>query len=58
MHPVPMSVAPFIHISKLIAEICNVQALAAASRSVDCLKVVHSFHAYFILVGDLHSKHV
>ncbi|XP_027335159.1 uncharacterized protein LOC113849443 isoform X2 [Abrus precatorius] len=29
------------------------QALAAAAKSVDCLKVVHSLHAYFILVGDL-----
>ncbi|KAL2570298.1 hypothetical protein AAZV13_18G178200 [Glycine max] len=28
------------------------QALAAASKSVDCLKVVHSLHAYFLLVGD------
>ncbi|XP_020213453.1 uncharacterized protein LOC109797737 isoform X1 [Cajanus cajan] len=30
------------------------QALAAASKSVDSLKVVHSLHAYFILAGDLH----
>ncbi|KAJ7962385.1 Acyl-CoA thioesterase family protein [Quillaja saponaria] len=29
------------------------QALAAASKSVDCLKIVHSLHAYFLLVGDL-----
>ncbi|XP_019434675.1 PREDICTED: uncharacterized protein LOC109341269 isoform X1 [Lupinus angustifolius] len=29
------------------------QALVAASKSVDHLKVVHSFHAYFILAGDL-----
>ncbi|KAL9303960.1 hypothetical protein ACSQ67_021223 [Phaseolus vulgaris] len=29
------------------------QGLAAASKSVDCLKVVHSLHAYFILAGDL-----
>ncbi|KAL2606945.1 hypothetical protein AAZV13_09G215900 [Glycine max] len=28
------------------------QALAAASKSVDCLKVVYSLHAYFLLVGD------
>ncbi|KAL2330313.1 hypothetical protein Fmac_017894 [Flemingia macrophylla] len=28
------------------------QALAAASKSVDCLKFVHSLHAYFLLVGD------
>ncbi|CAL5401009.1 unnamed protein product [Camellia sinensis] len=29
------------------------QALAAASKTVDCLKVVHSLHCYFLLVGDL-----
>ncbi|KAK7389964.1 hypothetical protein VNO78_25261 [Psophocarpus tetragonolobus] len=29
------------------------QALAAASKSVDSLKLVHSLHAYFILAGDL-----
>ncbi|KAG5041937.1 hypothetical protein JHK87_005852 [Glycine soja] len=29
------------------------QALAAASKSVGSLKVVHSLHAYFILAGDL-----
>jgi len=52
-----MSVVPsLIHI--LITEIFNAQALAAASKSVDCLKVVHSLHAYFILAGDLESKHV
>lgn len=28
------------------------QALAAASKTVDCLKIVHSLHAYFLLVGD------
>lgn len=28
------------------------QALAAASKTVDCLKVVHSLHVYFLLVGD------
>ncbi|XP_058737353.1 acyl-CoA hydrolase 2-like [Vicia villosa] len=28
------------------------QALAAASKSVDCLKIVHSLHAYFLLPGD------
>ncbi|XP_031283925.1 uncharacterized protein LOC116142639 [Pistacia vera] len=28
------------------------QALAAASKTVDCLKLVHSFHCYFLLVGD------
>ncbi|CAK7348091.1 unnamed protein product [Dovyalis caffra] len=29
------------------------QALAAASKTVDCLKLVHSLHAYFLLVGDV-----
>ncbi|KAJ6344162.1 hypothetical protein OIU76_005811 [Salix suchowensis] len=29
------------------------QALAAASKTVDCLKLVHSLHAYFLLIGDL-----
>ncbi|KAL7258947.1 hypothetical protein ACSBR1_004954 [Camellia fascicularis] len=29
------------------------QALAAASKTVDCLKVVHSLHCYFLLVGDV-----
>ncbi|KAL9435104.1 hypothetical protein AB3S75_021379 [Citrus x aurantiifolia] len=28
------------------------QALAAASKTVDCLKIVHSLHCYFLLVGD------
>ncbi|CAA0813622.1 Acyl-CoA thioesterase family protein [Striga hermonthica] len=28
------------------------QALAAACKTVDCLKIVHSLHAYFLLVGD------
>ncbi|XP_062090325.1 acyl-CoA hydrolase 2 [Humulus lupulus] len=28
------------------------QALAAASKTVDCRKVVHSLHVYFLLVGD------
>ncbi|KHN29360.1 Beta-amylase 7 [Glycine soja] len=31
------------------------QALAAASKSVDCLKVVYSLHAYFLLVGDFNK---
>ncbi|KVH89105.1 Acyl-CoA thioesterase [Cynara cardunculus var. scolymus] len=29
------------------------KALAAASKTVDSLKIVHSLHAYFLLVGDL-----
>ncbi|XP_076918961.1 acyl-CoA hydrolase 2-like [Bidens hawaiensis] len=29
------------------------QALAAGSKTVDSLKIVHSLHAYFLLVGDL-----
>ncbi|CAA7403377.1 unnamed protein product [Spirodela intermedia] len=28
------------------------QALAAASKTVDCLKLAHSLHAYFIIAGD------
>ncbi|RWV87241.1 hypothetical protein BHE74_00001258 [Ensete ventricosum] len=28
------------------------QALAAASKTVDCLKLVHSLHAMFILAGE------
>lgn len=34
------------------------QALAAASKTVDCLKIVHSLHAYFLLVGDFNSKYL
>ncbi|XP_057454612.1 acyl-CoA hydrolase 2-like isoform X2 [Lotus japonicus] len=30
------------------------QALVAASKSVDCLRFVHSLHAYFLLAGDLY----
>lgn len=33
------------------------QAAAAASKTVDCLKVIHSLHVYFLLVGDLISKY-
>ncbi|KAK2991441.1 hypothetical protein RJ640_028524, partial [Escallonia rubra] len=29
------------------------KALAAASKTVDSLKIVHSLHAYFLLVGDV-----
>ncbi|KAJ4914605.1 HotDog domain protein [Raphanus sativus] len=29
------------------------QALAAASKTVDFRKIVHSFHSYFLLVGDI-----
>ncbi|KAM0048612.1 putative palmitoyl-CoA hydrolase [Helianthus debilis subsp. tardiflorus] len=29
------------------------QALAAASKTVDSLKIVHSLHVYFLLVGIL-----
>ncbi|KAB1207467.1 Acyl-coenzyme A thioesterase 8 [Morella rubra] len=32
------------------------KALAAASKTVDCLKIVHSLHAYFLLVGDFDSR--
>ncbi|KMZ72088.1 Acyl-CoA thioesterase [Zostera marina] len=31
------------------------QALAAASKTVDCLKLVHSLHAYFRVTGDIDS---
>lgn len=31
------------------------QALAAASKTVDCLKLVHSLHGYFLLAADLTS---
>lgn len=35
---------------------CDVQALAAASKTVDFLKVVHGLHAYFLIGGDFDSK--
>ncbi|XP_008232905.1 PREDICTED: acyl-CoA thioesterase 2 [Prunus mume] len=31
------------------------QALAAATKTVDCLKLVHSLHAHFLLVGDFNT---
>nr|XP_028950653.1 uncharacterized protein LOC114821694 [Malus domestica] len=31
------------------------QALAAATKTVDCLKLVHSLHAHFLLVGDCNT---
>lgn len=37
--------------------ILDVQAAAAASKTVDCLKVIHSLHVYFLLVGDFNSKY-
>ena len=36
----------------------DMQALAAASKTVDHLKVVHSLHAYFLLIGDLDRKYI
>ena len=36
----------------------NLQALAAASKTVDCLKLVHSLHVYFLLVGDFDSEYI
>lgn len=33
------------------------QALAAACKTVDCLKIVHSLHAYFLLLGDFNSMY-
>ncbi|CAN1308752.1 Acyl-CoA hydrolase 2 [Linum perenne] len=35
-----------------ILQLDSVEALAAASKTVDCLKIVHSLHSYFLLVGD------
>jgi len=32
------------------------QALAAASKTVDCLKMVHSLHAFFLVAGDINCK--
>jgi len=32
------------------------QALAAASKTVETMKIVHNFHSYFLLVGDINSK--
>ena len=32
------------------------QALAAALKTVDCLKMVHSLHAFFLVAGDINSK--
>lgn len=34
------------------------QALAAACKTVDCLKTVHHLQAYFLLVGDTESKYI
>ncbi|MFS7932402.1 putative palmitoyl-CoA hydrolase [Helianthus anomalus] len=36
-----------------ILHLDSIDALAAASKTVDSLKIVHSLHAYFLLVGDL-----
>ncbi|KAM0072338.1 putative palmitoyl-CoA hydrolase [Helianthus debilis subsp. tardiflorus] len=36
-----------------ILHLDSIDALAAASKTVDSLKTVHSLHAYFLLVGDL-----
>jgi acyl-coenzyme A thioesterase 1/2/4 len=33
-----------------------VKALAAASKTVDCLKMVHSLHAIFLVAGDNNCK--
>lgn len=33
------------------------QALAAASKTVDCLKILHHLQAYFLLVGDYDSEY-
>lgn len=36
----------------------NIQALAAASKTVHFLKILHSFHAHFLLPGDVNGKSV
>ncbi|TVU14921.1 hypothetical protein EJB05_38418 [Eragrostis curvula] len=36
----------------LLSAILIVTALAAASKTVDCLKMVHSLHAIFLIAGD------
>ncbi|XP_059634161.1 acyl-CoA hydrolase 2-like [Cornus florida] len=41
------------HFGKVFGGQFIAQALAAASKTVDYLKVVHSLHAYFLLAGDL-----
>lgn len=40
------------HLTKIL------QALAAASKTVDFRKIVHSFHSYFLLVGDIDSMNL
>lgn len=37
---------------------CDVQALAAASKTVDFLTVVHGLHAYFLVGGDFDGKNI
>lgn len=32
------------------------QALAAASKTVETMKIVHNLHSYFLLVGEINSK--
>lgn len=34
------------------------QALAAASKTVEFMKILHNLHSYFLLVGDLNSKDI
>ncbi|KAF9617639.1 hypothetical protein IFM89_037702 [Coptis chinensis] len=46
LDPIECSNALHLHIWDL-------QALAAASKTVDSLKFVHSLHSYFLLAGDL-----
>lgn len=52
-HCLPLYVCVIAYFS-LVAKV--VQALAAASKTVECLKTVHSLHAYFLLVGDFDSE--
>ncbi|KAF6175130.1 hypothetical protein GIB67_022811 [Kingdonia uniflora] len=37
---------------ELILQLDPIEALAAASKTVDCHKLVHSLHSYFLLAGD------
>lgn len=36
----------------------NIQALAAASKTVHFLKILHSFHAHFLVAGEVNSKSI
>ncbi|XP_010670478.2 acyl-CoA hydrolase 2 isoform X1 [Beta vulgaris subsp. vulgaris] len=44
--------APSLEFGKVFGGQFMGQALAAATKTVDCLKIVHHLQAYFLLVGD------